>query len=85
MSDVNPQNARGDRDEAAEATRESTGKSFEGDTPPAQGLGTGPDNPEQDVESRGEGSKNKFWLILIIILVLVFIVLAVVGRFGGFF
>ena len=85
MADLNSEDARNDRDQAAEATRESTGHSIEGDTPPAEGTGVGPTNPEVDVERPGEGAKGKVWLVLVLALVLVFVILAIIGRFAGFF
>ncbi len=85
MADLSPDDARNDREEAAKATRESTGHSIEGDTPPAEGLGVGPTNPDMDVEKRGEGAKNKVWLVLVLVLVVVFVILAIIGRFAGFF
>jgi Family of unknown function (DUF6480) len=85
MADLSPDNARNERDQAAKATRESTGHSIEGDTPPAEGLGVGPTNPDMDVEKRGEGAQNKVWLVLVLVLVVVFVILAIIGRFAGFF
>ncbi|MDI3330323.1 MAG: DUF6480 family protein [Micrococcus sp.] len=85
MADRSPEDARNDPEEAKKATRESTGHSIEGDTPPAEGLGVGPTNPDMDVEKPGEGAKNKVWLVLVLVLVVVFVVLAIIGRFAGFF
>ncbi|HEY4614164.1 MAG TPA: DUF6480 family protein [Citricoccus sp.] len=85
MADVNPDHARNDPDEAAKATSENTGHSIEGDTPPAEGVGVGPTNPDMDVEKRGEGAQTKTWITLVLVLVIVFVVLAIIGRFAGFF
>jgi hypothetical protein len=85
MADASPEDARRDREQAAEATRESTGYSIEGDTPPAEGAGVGPTNPDVDVERRGEGTQGKIWLVLVLVLVAVFVILAIIGRFAGFF
>jgi len=85
VADIDPQRARQDPEKAAEATREHSGYSIEGDTPPAEGLGVGPTNPEMDVERRGEGAKGKTWLVLVLALVVVFVVLAIIGRIAGMF
>jgi hypothetical protein len=85
MADRSPEEARNERDQAAKATRESTGHSIEGDTPPAEGAGVGPTNPDMDVEKPGEGAKGKVWLVLVLVLVGVFVILAIIGRFAGFF
>ena len=42
------ENARG-------ATDETSGMTNPGETPPAEGVGVGPTNPEMDVEKPGEG------------------------------
>lgn len=85
MTDTSPEEARHDRKKAADTTHESSGYSIEGDTPPAEGLGVGPDNPKLDIEPPGDGAKNKVWLVLILALVAVFVILAVIGRFAGMF
>ena len=96
MADNNPANIPpyqqgGDADvpphqqHAAAATRESSGYSNDGDTPPAQGLGVGPTKNDIDVDHPGEGAKNKTAMIVIAALVALFIVLAIIGRFGGLF
>jgi hypothetical protein len=84
MADLNSEDARNDREQAAEATRESTGHSIEGDTPPAEGAGVGPTNPDMDVEKPGEGAKGRVWLVLVLVLVAVFVILAIIGRIAGF-
>jgi hypothetical protein len=85
MADLNSEDAQNDRDQAAQAARESTGHSIDGDTPPAEGAGVGPTNPDMDVEKPGEGAKGKVWLVLVLVLVAVFVILAIAGRFAGFF
>ena len=62
-----PQDAR----RAREATDETSGVAFDGDTPPAEGAGVGPDNPGMDVEQTGERSAGKIVLGLIIALVVI--------------
>ena len=81
---------RGSGDRVASSTKlpdrsENTGHSIEGDTPPAEGVGVGPTNPDMDVEKRGEGTQTKTWITLALVLVIVFVVLAIIGRFAGFF
>lgn len=67
------------------ATDENSGITNPEDTPPAEGAGVGPHNPQQDRERRGEGGWNRAWLVGLSLLVLVFIVLAVIGRVAGMF
>ncbi|NUL45797.1 hypothetical protein F7P69_11420 [Cellulosimicrobium funkei] len=82
---MNPDDARNDREKAADATNENSGHSIDGDTPPAEGLGVGPTNNELDVDRPGVGAKNKTWLAAILALVIIFVVLAIVGRIAGMF
>lgn len=67
------------------ATDETSGMTNPGETPPAEGVGVGPTNPEMDVEEPGEGGRNRVWLYVIPALVLVFMVLAIIGRTAGMF
>lgn len=86
MADNDPNNVPPHQQgNAADATRESSGHSFEGDTPPAQGLGVGPTKNDIDVDHPSEGGKNKTAMIVLVALVALFIILAVIGRFGGLF
>ncbi|MGW9551145.1 DUF6480 family protein [Citricoccus zhacaiensis] len=85
MTDTNPDDARSDREKAADATNEDSGYSIDGDTPPAEGLGVGPTNNELDVDRPGVGAKNKTWLVVTLALVFVFVILAIIGRIAGMF
>lgn len=85
MAHIDPEETRHDREKAGKATNEYSGHSIEGDTPPAEGLGVGPTNKENDVDRPGEGAKGKIALVLILVLVVVFLALVVVGRIVGMF
>jgi hypothetical protein len=85
MADISPEEARHDPQKDAKATDENSGYSIDGDTPPAEGLGVGPTNPELDVDRPGESAKNKTWLVVTLALVVVFVVLAIIGRWAGMF
>ncbi|MFK7422711.1 MULTISPECIES: DUF6480 family protein [Micrococcus] len=74
-----PQDAR----RAREATDETSGVASDGDTPPAEGAGVGPDNPGMDVEQTGERSAGKIVLGLIIALVVIGVLLFILGRVAG--
>ncbi|MGW9762056.1 DUF6480 family protein [Micrococcus aloeverae] len=74
-----PQDAR----RAREATDETSGVAFDSDTPPAEGVGVGPDNPGMDVEQTGERSAGKIVLGLIIALVVIGLLLFILGRVAG--
>ncbi|MGW5853110.1 hypothetical protein [uncultured Micrococcus sp.] len=67
-------------DGLARATDEHSGYTVEGDTPPAEGLGVGPTNPDMDVEKTGEGVNGKLIMGILIALVVVFLLLFVLGR-----
>lgn len=84
MAQMNPDQSR-DREQAAEATHETSGHSIDGDTPPAEGASVGPTNNELDVDRPGVGAKNKTWLVLILAIVLIFVVLGIIGRIAGMF
>lgn len=85
MSDIDPQNPRRDRQDAAAATNEESGYSIQGDTPPAEGLGVGDTNNELDVDRPGDRSKGKVTAVVLATLVAVFIILAIIGRVIGMF
>lgn len=85
MADINPEEARRDPEKADEATHEHSGYSIEGDTPPAQGLGVGPTNKDDDVEHPGAGAKGKITLVVILVLVVIFIGLWIGGAIVGMF
>lgn len=85
MANIDPEDTRDHPDRAADATRETSGHSIDGDTPPAEGASVGPTNNELDVDQPGVGAKNKTWLVLILALVLVFVVLGIIGRVAGMF
>lgn len=65
---------------ARRAADEHSGQSFSEDTPPAEGTGVGPTNPQMDVEQTGERSTGKIVLGVIIALVLIGILLFILGR-----
>lgn len=85
MAEIDPEHARQDPHEAAEALNEESGKSFAGDTPPDAGSGVGPTNHEQDVDRPGDSSKGKIALAVILGLVALFAVLWFVGAVVGMF
>lgn len=85
MADIDPEDARDDPEKARRAARESSGYEFEGDTPPAQGLGVGPTNPELDADRPGDSAKGKVALAVIVGLVVLFAVLWFVGAVVGMF
>lgn len=85
MATIDPEESRSPSDRAADATRETSGHSIDGDTPPAEGASVGPTNPELDVDRPGTGAKNKTWLVVILALVLLFVVLGIIGRVAGMF
>lgn len=68
------------QDPARRAADEHSGRSFSRDTPPAEGTGVGPTNPQMDVEQTGERSTGKIVLGAIIALVVIGILLFVLGR-----
>lgn len=74
-----PQDAR----RARAAMDETSGVAFDGDTPPAEGVGVGPNNPGMDVEQTGERSVGKIVLGLIIALVVIGVLLFILGRVAG--
>lgn len=62
---------------------EDSGADVPGGTPPAEGLGVGPTNPEMDVERPGERSTGKIVIGVLVALVVVFVLLFVLGRLFG--
>jgi hypothetical protein len=85
VSNTNPAEDRRDHTHDVEAMDEKTGYSIEGDTPPGEGLAVGPTYHDMDVDHRGEGTRNRLWLVLVLVLVAIFVILAIIGRFDGFF
>lgn len=83
MAETDPEEAQHHRQKDAEDTDEHSGYSIDGDTPPSEGLGVGPTNPQVDIERPGEGPRNKVWLVLILAVVSVFVVPAIIGRIAG--
>lgn len=85
MSTIDPEEARGHSENPAEATRETSGHSIAGDTPPAEGTSAEPTNNELDKDQRGVDAKNKAWLVALLVLVLVFVGFWIAGSIAGLF
>lgn len=85
MTSTDPEETRGRPENAAEATRETSGHSIAGDTPPAEGTSAEPTNNELDKDQRGVGIRNKTWMVLLLILVLVFVGFWIAGSIAGLF
>ncbi|MFB9072304.1 DUF6480 family protein [Citricoccus parietis] len=83
--ETGPEETPGNPENAAEATRETSGHSIDGDTPPAEGASPEPTNNELDVDRRGAGVMNKVWLVALLVLVLVFVVFWIIGSIAGLF
>ena len=85
MANTDPEETQGNPHNAAEATRETSGHSIDGDTPPAEGASAEPTNNELDVDRRGAGVMNKTWLVVLLVLVLVFVIFWIAGSIAGLF
>ena len=85
MADINPEDARNDPQKAQDALNEESGRSIEGDTPPDAGVGVGPDNPDLDVDHRGDSAKGKIAIAVILGFAVLFAVLWFVGAIIGLF
>lgn len=69
-----------DPHDARRAADEHSGHTDRGGTPPAEGSGVGPTNPQMDVEQPGERSTGRIILFAIIALLVIGILLFVLGR-----
>lgn len=69
-----------DPHDARRAADEHSGHTDRGGTPPAEGSGVGPTNPQMDVEQPGERSTGRIVLFAIIALLVIGILLFVLGR-----